>query len=65
MANNYCSVCGACGCGTRLYLVNGKHYCATHYPHGSQTNTNSKTSNNGQDSQGNSESSLQVGDESV
>lgn len=30
--NNECSVCGACGCGTALYLVKGVRYCKRHLP---------------------------------
>jgi hypothetical protein len=33
MANhNECSVCHACGCGTPLYLSNGKYFCKRHLP---------------------------------
>lgn len=28
----YCSVCGACSCGTKITTVNGKPYCNKHKP---------------------------------
>ena len=28
----YCTVCGACGCGTPITYVDNKPYCNTHIP---------------------------------
>ena len=32
MANNYCSVCNACGCGVPIFQVAGIYYCTQHRP---------------------------------
>lgn len=35
----YCSVCGACSCGTKITIVDGKKYCNKHLP-SQKNNTN-------------------------
>lgn len=40
MANQFCSICNACGCGVPIFEVAGKYFCSSHRP------TNSSISGN-------------------